>query len=198
MAFLNPGQTPVLATDQPLYELAKQIQWQWPDYGQDKFVILFGGLHIELASLRSIWTLLQDNGWTSAICEPNVAPSGTAEYFLTASSITRTRQAHHITACNLMKKAYQDYCTDKPGRPPLGLEDWCGQRRRASPQFQFWNQVVDVELAIIYSFPFYQRRKQKYVEGVLDQTTAHRVKLPVTDQMFVQERLHQKVQMHLF
>ena len=28
VAFLNPGQTPVLVADQPLYALANQIQWQ--------------------------------------------------------------------------------------------------------------------------------------------------------------------------
>ena len=80
-----------------------------------------------------------------------MASSGTAESFLIASSITRTRQAHQITACslhNLMQKAYQDCCTDEPGSPPLGLEDWCVQRRRASPQFQFWNLVLTMELAI--------------------------------------------------
>ena len=83
-----------------------------------------------IAEMRSIRTLPQDSGWTSAICEANVASSGTAESFLTASSITRTRQAHQITACslhNLMKKAYQDYGTDEPGSPPLALEDWCVQ-----------------------------------------------------------------------
>ena len=121
VAFLNPGDTPILAADQPLYALAKQMQWQWSDYGEDKFVIMLGGLHIELASLRSMGTLLHDSVWTSAICKSNVASS-----FLTASSITRTRQAHQITACrlhNLMKKAYQDYSTDEPGSSPLGLED---------------------------------------------------------------------------
>ena len=57
---------------------------------------MFGGLHIELASLRSIGTLLQDSGWTSATCEAHVASSGTAESFLTASSITRTRSQHAV------------------------------------------------------------------------------------------------------
>ena len=34
VSFLNPGQTPVIAADQPLYALAKQIQWHWPEnYG---------------------------------------------------------------------------------------------------------------------------------------------------------------------
>ena len=115
-----------------------------------------------IAEMRSIGTLPQDSGWTSAICEANVASSGTAESFLTASSISRTRQAHHIIACslhNLMKKAYQDYGTDEPGSPPLGLEDWVVQRRRASPQFQFWNNGVNDGAGHIYSDPLFQRRK---------------------------------------
>ena len=29
--YLNPGQTPVIACDQPLYALGKQIQWTWQD-----------------------------------------------------------------------------------------------------------------------------------------------------------------------
>ena len=29
--YLNPGRTPVFVMDQPLYALAKTIQWSWPD-----------------------------------------------------------------------------------------------------------------------------------------------------------------------
>ena len=51
--YLNPGQIPVLAADQPLFALAKQIQWTWPaTHGEDQFVIMFGGLHIEMAVLK--------------------------------------------------------------------------------------------------------------------------------------------------
>ena len=75
VAFLNPGQTPVIAADQPLYALLKQIQWEWPEYGEDKFVIMFGGLHIEMAALKSLGTLLEDSGWTSAIVEAGLASS---------------------------------------------------------------------------------------------------------------------------
>ncbi len=46
VTFLNPGQNPIHAAYQPLYALAKQVQWQWPDYGEDKFDIMFRGLHI--------------------------------------------------------------------------------------------------------------------------------------------------------
>ena len=44
----------------------------------------------------------------------------------------------------------------------------------------------------------WMKTEDNYVEGVLDQNIAHRVKLPGSDQMFVQERLHQKVQMPSF
>ena len=48
IAFLNPGQTPVLGADQPLYAIAKQLQWQFPDIlGEDVYVLMMGTLHIE-------------------------------------------------------------------------------------------------------------------------------------------------------
>jgi len=104
VAFLNPQQVPVMAADQPIYAVAKQIQWHWPDqYGEDKFVMMFGGLHIEMAALRSLGALLQNSGWTGALVEAGVASSGTAESFLSVASVTRTRQAHQITACTLYK-----------------------------------------------------------------------------------------------
>ena len=47
---LNPSQIPVMAVDQPLYDLAKKNQWTFPDsLGEDRFVVLLGGLHIEMA-----------------------------------------------------------------------------------------------------------------------------------------------------
>ena len=47
---LNPGKTPVNIFDQRLFALTKQIQ---VDYGEDKFVVMFGGLKIEMATLKS-------------------------------------------------------------------------------------------------------------------------------------------------
>ena len=52
---LNPGQAAVIAFDQPLYALAKQIKWRFPDMmGEDKLIVMLGGLHIELAVLKAI------------------------------------------------------------------------------------------------------------------------------------------------
>ena len=66
-------------------------------------MIMFGGLHIEMAAFRSIGSLLTDSEWTSAISEAGVASSGTPDSFLTASSITRARQAHQMTVGSLFR-----------------------------------------------------------------------------------------------
>ena len=93
--FLNPGQTTVVAFDQPLFAIAKQIQWQWPDlYGEKCLIVMFGGLHIEMAALKAIGKWLEDSGWTSSLVMADIASSGTADSFLKASHISKTRRAH--------------------------------------------------------------------------------------------------------
>ena len=62
-------------------------------------MIMFGGLHIEMTAMKSIGSILEDSGWTSALVEAGVASSGTADSFLSATNVTRTRQAHQITTC---------------------------------------------------------------------------------------------------
>ena len=51
----NVDQIPVVTADQPLFAIAKQIQWQWPQsYGEVKFIIMFGGLLIQMAAFQAI------------------------------------------------------------------------------------------------------------------------------------------------
>ena len=100
VSFLNPGQIPVMACDQPLYAIAKKIQWTWPDrYGENLFIVMFGGLHIEIAAFRTIGDWLQNSGGVSALSQAKVTSAGTAESFLKASHVTRTRHDHQVTAC---------------------------------------------------------------------------------------------------
>ena len=112
--YLNPGQTPVLACDQPIYAMAKKIQWNWPStYGESSIVMMFGGLHTELAALKALGTWIEGSGWTSALVQAGITTPGTADSFLKASHVSRTRHAHQITACalyTLMDKAYKHYC----------------------------------------------------------------------------------------
>ena len=73
VSYLNPGQTPVLACDQPIYALAKKIQWNWPStYGESSLVMMFGGLHTELAALKALGTWIEGSGWTSALVQAGI------------------------------------------------------------------------------------------------------------------------------
>lgn len=150
ISHLNPNQVPVITADQPIYALAKQVQWHWPDrYGEDRFVVMFGGLHIEMAAFRSLGTLLQNSGWTGALVEAGVASSGTADSFLSASSVTKTRHIHEVTACclyMLQKEAYDYHSAEENG--VLDFDGWCETRKKESPQFQFWELVLSMELVV--------------------------------------------------
>jgi hypothetical protein len=89
---LNPGQIPVCAFDQPLYALAKQVQWKWPaTHGERSYVVMMGGLHIELALWRTVGDMLNRSGWTTAITEAGICSAGTADSFLKVCHLKRTR-----------------------------------------------------------------------------------------------------------
>ncbi|KAL9954824.1 hypothetical protein ACROYT_G042404 [Oculina patagonica] len=148
---LNPGQTPVIAMDQPLYAVAKQIQWNWPDqFGEKKIVVMFGGLHIEMAFLKVLGGWLEDSGWVAALVDANVASPGTAESFVKATSVTRSRRAHQVTASCLfvlLKNAYEKYKEGlDDGHDALPFDNWCSQQASAVPQFQFWYTTLQLQL----------------------------------------------------
>lgn len=134
VAYLNPGQEPIITADQPIYALAKQVQWHWPEqYGEDNYLVMFRGLHVEITALRSIGTLLHGSGWTGALAEAGVASIGIADSYLSVASVTRTRQMHQVTACGLdelLKAAYTDYYRERADNNEdiLGFEEWCESR----------------------------------------------------------------------
>ena len=102
--YLNPGQIPVTIFEQPLFALAKFVQWKWPDtYGEQKYVVMFGGLHIEMALWNTLGDVLVYSGWTAALTEAEVASSGTASSFLKVAHLAITRHAHQITLLALKK-----------------------------------------------------------------------------------------------
>ena len=51
---INPDQVPVITLDEPLFAIAKQIQWNWPAMcSEEKHVIMLGGLHIEMDHIQN-------------------------------------------------------------------------------------------------------------------------------------------------
>ena len=92
----------MIAVDQPLFAVAKQIQWNWPKtHGEQNFIILLGGLHIEMVALKMLGDWLEDSGWTSALVEARIANPGVANSFVKALNVKRARRAHQLTASAL-------------------------------------------------------------------------------------------------
>ena len=148
---LNAGQTPVLTFDQPLYALAKQIQWKWPEkYGEDMLVVMFGGLHIEMAALKTIGDWLQGSVWAQALVQAVIVTAGTADSLYRASHVMRTRRAHQITAAALhilQHRAYNRYSAN--GQSPVEFEVWSDRRKQSCPQFQFWATALELEICVL-------------------------------------------------
>ena len=113
---------------------------------------MFGGLHIELAALKTLSDLLKCSGWTSALVHAGVATAGTADSFLTAAHITCTRRAHQVTACVLyqaLEEAHQKYVlSTEPGMEDESLEDWCNQQS-SLPMFNFWFTILQLQLTVL-------------------------------------------------
>lgn len=147
---LNPGQVPIVTFDQPLYTLAKEIQWNWPEtYGEDKLVVMFGGLHVEMAVLKALGSFLNGSGWTEAIATAAITTAGTAESLLTASHVRRCRHMHEVSAaalCCLQHMAYDAYSEGLT--QPLQFDDWCSQKIVKHPQFAYWSLVLHLELSM--------------------------------------------------
>ena len=85
--------------------------------------------------------------------QASLATPGTADSFLKASRVTRTRRAHQITACSLyllQQKAYTENCNGvEEGCNKMSLEDWCDQRVETCSLFLFWSITLQLELEVM-------------------------------------------------
>ena len=77
-------------------------------------------------------------------CRQGFAISGTADSFLKAVHVARTRQAHQVTVSSLyllLQKAFSQEADEEQD-----LEDGCAEHVQASPQFHFWWIILHLEL----------------------------------------------------
>ena len=139
---LNQEQAVVMAFDQPIRGLAKEIQWRYADtMGEDKLVVMLGGLLIELAVLKAIGLWLLGSGWTEAIAQAGITTTGRAESLVTSTHITRTRYVHQ-------QRPYKNYYVKSVENAPP-FPKWCKHHASNIPQFQFWNMKLTFELLIL-------------------------------------------------
>ena len=69
-------------------------------HGEDHFVIMFGGLHVEMTAFKVLGKWLSGSGWTDVLTNAS---------FLIASDLTRTRRAYQITAAALHLLQHQGH-----------------------------------------------------------------------------------------
>ena len=152
---VNNGQVPVLTVDQPLYAIAKKIQWSWPEtYGSEKYLVLMGGLHIEMALLSVLGDWLSGSGWVAILTNANVATEGRADVLQKGSSTARSQWAHQVTAAALFclqSQAYNAYCeaSKADNLPVKAFDDWCQQMSTDHPQFLYWMKTLQLELLFL-------------------------------------------------
>ena len=152
---LNDSQIPVVACDQPLFALMKQIQWQFPNFDEQHFVIFFGGLHIEMGFFSLIGKLLDQSGWTDVLSEAEVTTSGRAHGLLSTQHLKRTRYAHEVsllTFSKLKRKAFDDSNTDAT------FDEWSTEQCATSPTFFFWDLIMRMQTLI---FLFIRSQRQR-------------------------------------
>lgn len=113
---------------------------------------MFGGLNIEMAAWATVGNWLEGSGWTTAVAQASVASPGTAESFLKASHVTKSRYAHQVTASALSvilhEPYYQAASVNEGGHQPE-FKDWCEEKVKRCPQFQYWYLTLKLELLVL-------------------------------------------------
>lgn len=107
-----------------------------------------------MAAMKTAGDWLQGSGWIQALVQAEVATAGTADSFLRAAHVGRTRRAHQVTAATLhilQHNAHSKYTerANAGDEEALDFDAWCNLRAENCPQFQYWTTVLLLELSIL-------------------------------------------------
>lgn len=146
-SFLNPGQIPVMAVDQPLFALCKIIQWNWPElYGENKFVVIFGHFHVEQGFLKVLGKLLDNSGWSTLVAKSGISSESTVDSILKVTHVKKARMFHEFTALTLYSLLNEAYNSNSP---QVTLEEWVKEQCVKVPTFQFWMIILNLETLLL-------------------------------------------------
>ena len=163
--FLNPFQTPIAVLDQPLFALAKKIQWTWPgEMGEDHLVVLMGGLHIEMVMLEILGDWLQESGWTVVLKKANLNNPGVVESFLSDSHVKRSRYAHEVTACSLYILLNMAFTEQNEYED---MKTFISERCSKYPLFKYWYITLELEVLLLsFVRSFREKKFDLYVSSL--------------------------------
>ena len=100
--YLNPSQTAVSCSDQPLYALKKVIQWSYPEIFPEKdFFAFLGPMHIEQAALSAHGQLIRGTRLDTIIDNSVLTTIGLETSLCDANSIKKARYTIQVVSCVL-------------------------------------------------------------------------------------------------
>ena len=141
---LNPGQTPIDVSDQPVYALTKELQLRFPEIFSNYFP-LFGQLHIEQCLLVIHGQMIKRSGLLEILTENKFSMIGLSAV-VDVNNIKRARYTLQITLCSLfnqLREAMPNSLTD------LSPYDWLSQKSKDSTSFLYWKCLIDLQVLIL-------------------------------------------------
>ena len=108
------------------------------------FLIMFGGLHLEMSMWNMLGDYLAECGWTVALSEAGIASSGVANGLLNASHLTKTRHAHQIAIAALYQ-LQREACALSDESLTSIFEDWRQNMIEKIHTFQSWDTTLRIE-----------------------------------------------------
>ena len=119
---------------------------KYNEFGKDDLVVVFGGLHIEMAFMSMIGDVSEASGWVDALIKSGLGNPGVVESFLSSSHVKHTRYAHEVTACtfhSLLRQGYQESDCDS------SFDDFCDEQVKRHPQFRYWLSIMQLEVILL-------------------------------------------------
>lgn len=104
--------------------------------------------------------------------QADIASSGTANSFVNARHVTKTRHAHQVTAASLytlLHQAYSEDCTsnDDDNTALPDFQVWCLQRAKVIVHFDYWLKTLPLELLLLrYIRSLREGNFELYVESL--------------------------------
>ena len=141
---LNPGQTPVDVSDQPVYALTKELQLRYPDTFSNYFP-LFGQLHIEQALLVIHGQLVKGSGLLEILTENKFSMIGLSAV-VDVNNIKRARYTLQIILCSLFQQLREAMSATNTDLTPY---NWLTQKSKESTSCMYWKNVIDVQILIL-------------------------------------------------
>ena len=131
-AVLNPDQTPIDVSDQPVYALTKELQFRHPEIFSQYFPI-FGQLHIEQSLLVIYGQLIEGSGLVQILTENKFYLLGLSAV-ADVNNVKRARYTLQITLCALYIKLREAASVSETDLSPF---DWLTQKSKDNAVFLY-------------------------------------------------------------